>query len=139
MQLEARGRAILDHHLGARAILLEPTVRSLCLSIYPFITSLTSQHTADLPQLKIGEEDDRVTQIFASQKHLAAKYQELETLVKKQVQLWQERDVQWTQKSSQDTHWRTTIDGKLQTILNVLGQGQSVSQPIPIPSQPVLF
>lgn len=42
-------------------------------------------------------------------------------LVKHQVQLSQERDAEWNAKFAQDANWKISIDGKLQTILTLLG------------------
>ena len=70
----------------------------------------------------MGQEDDRLTQTFAGQQRLAAKYQELNTLVMQYIGLLQEHDDKWTKKLAQDTSSRIAIDVKLQTILNLLGR-----------------
>ena len=107
-----------------------------------FITSLaacrclTSQYTAELPNRKIGQEDDCLAQIFAGQKHLAERYQEIDTLVKQHAQSWGEREAQWTQKLTQDTEWKMAIDAKLQFILDLLAQSPTLSSHPTSLSQP---
>jgi hypothetical protein len=73
----------------------------------------------------MGQEDG-LTQTFAYQQLLAAKYQELNKL----VDLLQERDDKWMRKLAQDTDWRVAVDRKLQTILNVLRYSIAPSQTI---------
>jgi hypothetical protein len=70
----------------------------------------------------MSQEDDRLTQIFAGQQRLAVKYQELDMLIMQHISLLQECDDEWTEKLAQDTSWRIAVDGKLQTILNLLGR-----------------
>jgi len=74
----------------------------------------------------MGQEDGRLTQTFAYQQLLAAKYQELNTL----VDLLQEHDDKWMRKLAQDTDWRVAVDRKLQNILNVLLYSVGPSQTI---------
>jgi len=80
--------------------------------------------TAELPNRNMNQEDDYLASILSSHQHLMAKYQDLDSFIKQQVLLWQDRDDQWTQKLAQDSEWRTTIEEKLDIILNLLGHGQ---------------
>jgi hypothetical protein len=66
----------------------------------------------------MGQEDGRLKSTFTDQQFLAAKYQELDTL----VYLLQEREDEWKRKLAQDANWRIAVDGKLQTILSLLGR-----------------
>lgn len=77
---------------------------------------LAGLETADLPSFKMGQEDDDVTQTFTGQQH------QLDTLIMRHIDLWRELDRDWTEKQIQDSHWRTAIDVKLQTIINLLGR-----------------
>lgn len=64
-------------------------------------------------------QDNHVTlqDVFSEQQLLSANYQELDTFVKHQV--------------DQDNRWRVSVDAKLQTILDLLGQSlQTVPQPV---------
>jgi hypothetical protein len=80
----------------------------------------------------MGQEDDRLTQTFTDQQHLAAKYQELDTLAMQRIDFLQEIEDERTEKLAQDTNWRIAIDGKLQTILNLLSHSLRIG-----PSQTV--
>jgi hypothetical protein len=74
---------------------------------------------------------DRLTQTFTGEQHLAAKYQELDMLVMQHMDLWQERDDEWKERLAGDTDWRNEIDGKLQTILDLLNYSVLTSYSIP--------
>lgn len=80
----------------------------------------------------MGQEDHGLTQTFTGQQHLAAKYQELGTLAMQCIDLLQEIDDQWTEKLAQDSDWRIAMEGKLQTILNLLSHSLQIG-----PSQTV--
>lgn len=69
----------------------------------------------------MGQEDVDLTQTLTGQQRLTSKYRELDTLFMQHIHLWQEFNRDWTEKQVQDIDWRSAIDGKLQTIINLLG------------------
>jgi hypothetical protein len=73
----------------------------------------------------MGQEDERHTQIFTSQQHLV-KY--LDTLAMQRIDFLRESD-EWTENLA---NWRIAVDGKLQTILNLLSHSLRIG-----PSQTV--
>jgi hypothetical protein len=97
----------------------------------------TDQYTADLPNLlKMGQEYDRVTlqDIFSEQQLILANYQEMDTFIKRQVNLWLERDQEWKHQLTQDNRWRVSVDERLQIILDLLGQSVlTAPQPVSPP------
>jgi hypothetical protein len=90
----------------------------------------------------VGQEYDHLTllEIFNEQKFLAANYQELDALMKQQVHLCMEHDQEWKHQQTQDNRWRASVDDKLQTIFDFLGQSVlTVPQPVsPSFTQPIL-
>jgi len=70
----------------------------------------------------MGQEDGHLTQTFTNQQLLATKYQGLDML----VDLLQECDDKWSRKLAQDASWGVAVDGKLQTILDLLGRSPQI-------------
>jgi hypothetical protein len=89
------------------------------------------------------KEDDYLRQILVSQQNLTARYQELETLVKKYAYSSQKNEDLWNQRLLQESQWKDVIHEKLQFILDILqpvfGHPPSGPPTYPPPSGPPTY